>query len=157
MATGDDPNTILLTGQNRNEQFERDEAQAAAAVQTGMLLEWNGDQVQPHGTAGVDPGTTMIAIDDRGRGMVRGDSYAAGENVRFIIASGNKVFLPVAAGNAVAQGDLLVSNGDGTVRTREIDGTAPDDDPTGVVGEALNGLDNAAGTEIAYVRADLVN
>ena len=157
MATGDDPNTILLTGQNRREQFELEEAEAAADVLTGSLLEWNGDQVQPHGTAGVDPGTTMVAVDNRGRGMVRGDTYAAGANVHFIIASGNKVFMPVAAGNAVAQGDLVVSNGDGTVRTVEIDGTAPDDDQTAVVGEALEALDNAAGTEPAYVRVDLVN
>ena len=157
MATGDDPNTILLTGQNRREQFEREEAEAAADVLTGALLEWNGDQVQPHGTAGADPGTTMIAVENRGRGMVRGDTYAAGANVHFIIASGNKVFLPVAAGNTVAKGDLLVSNGDGTVRPIDTDGTAPDDALTGVVAEGLEALDNAAGTEPAYVRADLVN
>lgn len=155
MAEGDNPATILLTGQNRNEQFEREEDPAAAEVLTGMLLEKNAGEVQPHSTAGAKPGTTKVAVDNRGRGMERGDSYAVGDNVHYLIASGNKVFMPVAAGQTVAEDELAVSNGDGTVRTLNTGNTGETE--AAVIGEFRGDLDNSGGTEPAYVRVDLLN
>lgn len=153
MATGDDPQQIIRYGRP---QMEREEAQAAGVVRTGMLLEKNGDQVQPHATSGGAVGTTKVAIDWRAIGMQKGDEYAAGDNVHYVVANGGGAFMPVAAGNAVVEGELAVSDGAGGVRTYTPNATEPDS-AEAVIGEFDESVDNAAGTEAVYVRVDLTN
>lgn len=113
--------TILVGGQAKAEI--RDVA-ASGAITPGYLVEHTGDNdtVQAHSTDGA-PGVALFADivpysgdrDDDTADPVD-DAYADGDYVKTFVADiGNRV--NAIASEEIAYGDLLVSNGDGRLRT----------------------------------------
>lgn len=148
MATGDDPLTVVLNGYNQH--MQKEEARAGAAIRTGQLLTYdeNGDFI-PHDEAAGHPGELLVAIDFRGRGMERGDSYAVGNNVQAVVVNGGKLFMPVGADLSGAKTTKLVSAGDGNLRPLD---TAGGDTEDAVVFQAAEAFDTAGATGVTDVR-----
>jgi hypothetical protein len=132
------------------DQYVQHEAPADGAVQVGHLLERTANGVAPHSTDGGVLNEVLVAINDRDRGMELGDTYASGDNVKFVSANaGVGAHLVLASGadlgtsaqaNAT-EDDRLVSAGDGTVRVFD-DGTSPDDEGA-VAAHAIESIDNS--------------
>lgn len=125
-----------------------------APVRPGMLLviDANGEAL-PHDTAGALPAPLYVAIEDvrppDGGGV---DSFYSeeGEAVHYHIAlSGDRMYFLLAAGQDVAAGAVLTSNGDGYVKAVG-GGTA--------VCKALEAVDNNPGTdsEPAWILAEVI-
>lgn len=106
-------NTIVLIGQLHDNHEER---RCASIVKPGYLMDTNADgKVIPAATYGAK-GELYVAKEDYLQGKTINDAYAVGDLVFIHKAkSGNKIALVLAAGQNVAKGDQLISNGDGTV------------------------------------------
>lgn len=117
------PNCIILAGRPIYTQ----EVLASEAITPGHLIQYvpsGGDagKVRKHATSGGDA-MPMWALEnltpDRSSALVPIDvPWATGETVRFITTrAGDEVYAWVPANAAaIVKGDLLCSNGDGTVR-----------------------------------------
>lgn len=92
---------------------------AGSAITPGMLLKTNSSgNVIPHNVAG-GPAENAFALEDALQGRTIEDDYAIGELVQVGIQQpGDVVFGWLAAGETASPGDLLVSNGDGTLKVR---------------------------------------
>ena len=132
------------------DQYVQHEAEADGAIDVGMLLERTATGVAPHSTDGGELDQALVAINDRDRGMKVGDSYASGDNVKYISANaGVGLHLVLAAGADLAtagqatitEDERLVSAGDGTVRAFDT-GTSPDADGA-TVARAEEARDNS--------------
>lgn len=157
------PSTILLSGE-ASRQFE---GLAADAITPGMLLSIQGanatdgmytvpgraKNVGPHDVAG-GPGD-MFACEFTPTGRSIEDDYATGETVIYLSArKGDRVFALLAAGDDVSAGDLLQSNGDGSL-TALVAGDGGADPVTfggTAIAVALEDIDNDPGTGGAAVR-----
>lgn len=142
-----DSNKVVRYG--RNEFVQHEETADGSAVDTGMLLEETANGVQPHSTADGAPSKVLVALDARERGMELGDQYPAGSLVKYVKVSGGGAHMPLAAGETVADGDDLTSNGDGALAAMNGDGTST---ATGITAD--EDLDNSGASEAAYVAVD---
>jgi hypothetical protein len=108
-----DRNMILVKGAD---ELTREEGRAAAAINPGYLITFNGDQeLIPHATAGVD--CEMVALEDALQGKTVDDAYADDDLVFYHIAHpGDVLQLVLQAGENADEDDYLTSNGDGTVQ-----------------------------------------
>lgn len=105
-------NTVALRFSGR-----RDELPAGATLYPGMLLEHRSDtKCYPHSVF-AGPAERMFALEDALQGHWLLDAYSSGDPVQIgIFYPGDIVRALLNAGAlAVTEGDLLVSNGDGTV------------------------------------------
>lgn len=105
-------NTIKLKGCGRYE-----EAFANAALTPGHLIEvMSTGKVRKHATEG-GYAERAFALEDALQGKTIDDAYAADDKVGYTLACpGDEVFAYIAAGENVAVGDRLISNGDGTLQ-----------------------------------------
>lgn len=142
--------TILVKG-----DFDRREADAAAAVTPGMLLELTstGD-VQPHSAAD-GPAQNAFAFENEIFGQGIDTAYAAGDRCLYGIAGdGATINALVAAGAAaIAIGDYLSSAGDGTLHkyTQPAAYTQGQAGGEVIVGVAASAVDNSGGSTTARV------
>lgn len=151
--------TKVVSGQNARNNTTQHEAPAAADVRAGHLVEEVADGVQPHGTAGGTVQNVLVAIDARGRGFEVGDTYTTdpdgtvgNENVPYINANaGVELTVLLAAGENVAEGDLLASDGAGGFRAYDSANDADD----AVVAKASEALDNSGGAEAVAVDVEV--
>lgn len=156
--------TQLIAGPG---DYQQDEAEAAADVEPGELLELTAtDRVQPHSEVpdlnGNGSALPRFAIEDRNVGKTIDDTYTynatddEGENVHFARPlPGTRVQAWLAAGETVSRGDPLESAGNGALQLHT--GLATTGDGTGaasetvadnlVVAEAAEDLDNSTGTD----------
>lgn len=145
------------------DKLAQHEAPAAADTQAGHLVEEVADGVQPHSNDYSAVDNVFVALDARGRGYDVGDVYSTdpdgtveNENVPYANCNaGVGLTMLLAAGETVADGDRLVSAGDGTLRLIDQDGTAPDDPDTAVVAIAREALDNAGGTDAVALAVEV--
>ncbi len=104
-------NQIMLKG-----DFRRDEALAGAAISPGDLVELNSaGKVIVHATEG-GYAERAFAIEDALQGKDLTTNYAEGDLVQYnIVEVGAEVQAFLFAGEDVAIGEKLISNGDGTL------------------------------------------
>ncbi len=115
------PNRIFL---GPGAPLRREDGKTDETITPGYLLELGGgEDLQKHSTAGAAGTMPMFALEPEGF-ISRGDTklidqdYVDGDTVSYVIAQrGDRIFawLP-ATTDASAEGTLLESNGDGTLR-----------------------------------------
>lgn len=140
------PQAVLAAG-----DYQQDEATAdGAALTPGYLVEETANGVQPHSTAAGQNAEPMFVREHSETGMGIDDDIPAGSNAKYIMPTeGSRVRARVAAGETVAKGDELVSNGDGTLRVLD---TAGGDDPGAVVATAYEAGGLAGEVDLVQVR-----
>lgn len=90
----------------------------------GMLVELSGDQWVAHATADVGGDISIVDMDTIGQKAV-GDTLTAGQShPAFTPQVGYTYNLVLAAGQTIAKGAALASNGDGTVKAAATDGSS---------------------------------
>lgn len=123
-----------------------EEIVASAAVTPGMLLVLeNTGKVKAHAAADKDA-IPMFALEDELQGKGIDDAYASGDPVQvWFPYRGDMVYAILADGQNVAIGDMLVSNGDGTLKKHVSDAEASGETltvyPLQIVGQALEAVD----------------
>ncbi len=102
-----------------------EEYEIAEALYPGHLLEFKSDgTVQKHSTAGGNVAPVMVPIEDALQGKTISDAYADGDMARvWVPRAGDEAYLILADNQDVGIGDLLESNGDGTLRKYAADST----------------------------------
>lgn len=144
MPSNTDPKTILLTG----EGFFY-EAEASSVITPGMLVERSGLDVQAHATAN-GRGIAAFALENSDVGLDIDNDYAIGDQVQFITAQdGSHVYAFLAAGQTVAAGDELVSDGAGALTTTTA-ATAAE-----IFARALEAVDNSGGVDPARIKVEV--
>lgn len=98
---------------------------AAGAITPGHIVEiTSAGTVQSHATAGGNVAPLMVALEDELQGKVITEAYSSGNPVQvWHPLPGDRFYGILADGNDVEVGDLLESNGDGTLRKHVIDST----------------------------------
>jgi hypothetical protein len=143
MAT---PKVILLSG----EALQR-EAAAVAAITPGHLLELVSAGVQKNSVEAVKAPLKIADFSDFDGGGIDSD-YAADDTVKYFEpVPGTRFYGFLAAGENVAVGDRLVSNGDGTFREYVGTGSTADDASSQLV-EAVEAKNNASGATAVRIR-----
>lgn len=101
------------------------EFEANAALYPGHLVEeMSTGKLRKHATAGGNVAPVMVAIEDALQGKAASEAYAEDDIVRvFYPRPGDEGYLILADGETIVIGDLLESNGDGTVRKHVVDST----------------------------------
>ncbi len=91
---------------------------AAEAITPGMLIELNSDgKYQKHASSG-SKCMPVFAIEDALQGKEIDEDYAADDQVRgWYPTRGDEVYAILQDGQDVSTGDLLDSNGDGTLKS----------------------------------------
>lgn len=120
---------------------------ASGAITPGHLLERTStaDTVKVHATAGAKA-QRLFAIEDEHQGKEISDAYSSADRVFFkTFQPGDRVHALIANGEAIAIGDWLVSNGDGTLKEADADssGTIFEQDVIGVAMEACDMSDSS--------------
>lgn len=109
-------NPVKVTRYGRHERTTHSDP-AAAEVTAGDVITLSNGEVSPAGADFSQSDRLLIAIDDRERGMEIGDTYAIGESVLYVDASGGAFNVLLAQGNTIdpATDERLVVDGDGKV------------------------------------------
>jgi hypothetical protein len=102
----------------------RKERTAAAALSPGNLLTYDSNgKVKKHASAG-GPAGAIFAIENDVEGQGVSDAYASADRVQYhSFNKGDEVLALIANGEAIAIGDLLVSDGSGSLKERTADST----------------------------------
>jgi len=118
---------------------------ASGGVTPGDLVEKYGNSdYDVHGTAGGDSPAPRFARKAGELGETISDDHAAGDWLKVAYCqSGVVINANLADGEDVTAGELLSSNGDGSLRSAE-DGTAPDGE-SAAVARATEALNNTSG------------
>lgn len=149
MSSETNPKTIELYGVN-----PQHEAEAGGAITPGMLIERTSTgTVRAHSTQ-YGGGNSHFAIENRNVGNGIDDAYASGDNVMFATGQcGHSVYALVpAAAAAISVGDMLVSNGDGTLIAHPATGSVS----AVQVAQALEAVDNSGGASVARIKVELI-
>lgn len=106
------PTRIHLLGSGREEEFK-----AAGAIKPGHLIKIDSSgEAVVHATAG-GPAEKLFAIEDALQGKTIAHSYADDDKVFAVLAApGDVIYSWVSGGENIVIGDLLTSNGDGTLK-----------------------------------------
>jgi hypothetical protein len=104
-------NKIHLTGQGRYEEFV-----GAGAITPGHLIQINSlGKAIVHATEG-GVAERLFALEDALQGKNISQAYTTGNTVFAVVAApGDVVYAYIFAGEDIAIGDILISNGDGTL------------------------------------------
>lgn len=149
-------NKIIL----RNEEFIADEDgevdSGSGGVTPGDLVAYYGNaDYDVHAAAGGSRPAPRFARKAGEIGGTIDDAYAAGDHVKVAYCNGGvRVNARLAAGETVSEGELLSSNGDGSLRSAE-DGTSPDGEDAAVA-RATEAVDNGAGTTPVRIVAEVL-
>lgn len=143
---------ILLDGESSALIPAEDKA-AAGAITPGDLVESDGSGgLQVHGTADGNAPLVIVALEPMGVALTNertiDKAYAAADTVRHAFPrAGAKLYMWLAAGQNVAEGATLVSNGAGKLQAPGA-GT----DPLKIVAVAAEAVNNGAGTVPVRIR-----
>lgn len=145
MTSQTNPKTIELYGYGCQH-----EATALGTITPGMLVERAAGGVQAHSSAG-DVANTSFANEYALTGGTIDRDYLEDDQVIFTSYNpGSGIYALVADGAAaIAEGALLASAGDGTLAV------AGDDEVA--VAQALEAVDNSAGSDPARIRVEVIN
>lgn len=146
------PNTIILLGQGC-----RKEGIASSAITPGHLVAFGGaNDLQVHSTAAGNARKAFAVENDLiGNGI--DDAYAAGDQVQYnVFRPGDEVYALVADGApAISKNDALESAGDGTLRKITPGSSATSARIDGIIGYALEAVDNSGGSSAARIRIEV--
>jgi hypothetical protein len=151
MAT---PKTIVLRGRGIRKEAIAD---AGSAIKPGYLLERdNATEVSEHSSAG-ENAVPMFAVENEVVGKDIDTVYAVGDNVLFeVMTPGTEVYALVAASaTAITAGAFVESAGDGTVRIASTSAATADTERLGIIGQALEDVDNSGGGSEARIRIEI--
>lgn len=143
-----------------NEEFVVDEDgevdSGSGGVTPGELVDLYGNaDYDVHATAGEANPVARFARKAGEIGDTMADDYAAGDWIKVArCLPGVKVTTWLAAGENVAEGEGLSSNGDGTLRSAE-DGTSPDGRGAAVAA-AAEAVDNSGGSSAVKIEAEVL-
>lgn len=160
MARTEDPSTILLHGEDNSR--DRKDGVAQAAITPGELVEVQGSVDTGADTSrqvGVQSGSgatvpTRVAIEYSHTGRGIDDDYAADEHMEYRhLKKGEEAYVFLAAGENVAEDDLLVSDGAGALRAID---TAGGDDVSSAIMVPTEAVDNSGGADPVRVRAEVI-
>jgi hypothetical protein len=133
------PKTILLKGDGL---FK--ERVTGGAVTPGHLVTLNSaGAVVVHNAANANA-YPMFALEDEAQGKKISENYASGERITYVIPQrGAEIYalVPPSAA-AIAVGDILISNGDGTLK-KDTAPTVSANNVDRVVARALEAVDNS--------------
>lgn len=149
------PNTIVLKGSPQAQ-----EAVSAVVITPGELLAWNATPALiPHGTASGNVAPIMVATEQELIGNDIDTDYASGDTVHYVVPeSGAVLYMFLADGENVSQGDLLESDGNGDLQAHtpqavnEGGAATVNIQSVAVVGTAAEDLNNSAGGARARIR-----
>lgn len=148
-----DPAQVIQALGGINGEPVNNEALAAAssAIKPGHLVEeLAAGTVQEHSGAGLNA-QKLVALTDTPVGGTIDDAYAVAATVRYgAFNTGQKGFLRVAASaSAIVIGNVLESDGDGTVRIATADAATDTAQRDAIVAYAVEAVDNSGGgTEV---------
>ena len=130
-----------------------EEMTAHATITPGMLVEQRSDgKIQAHSKA-VGNAVPMFALEDELQGKTIADNYAAGDPVQvWIPQRGEQVYAHLAAGQNVAVGTFLSSNGAGMLRATPAPASTGDVDVLEIVGVAVEAVNASAGAKRIIIR-----
>lgn len=150
------PNKITL------KQFvaTQKEAPAAAVITPGELLEeTSAGKVQPHSSAGGNCVPLIPKAEDY-IGNNIDESYSADDQVRYEVGyPGEEYYMFLAAGENVAEGDLLESNGAGAFQAHTLPTASGDSSDIYVDAarfKAAEVVDNSGGAEPIRIKVEVV-
>lgn len=146
-------NTVVVKGYPM-----RKEAVAGGGITPGHLINLNStNKVVVHAGA-AKSASAMFAIENEVIGNGIDVAYVANDNVLYgIFQPGDEVYaLVAAAASAIVIGDLVESAGDGTVRKVATDTATSQDERHGLVGRALQAVDNSAGGTPARLLIEII-
>jgi glycerol kinase len=155
------PKTIVLKGTPL-----RKEGVASEAITPGHLVEFGGvNDLRKHATAGGNARKAFAVEYDPENEI--DTACAAGDQVMYVTGHpGDEVYALVPAGAvAIAKGDPLESNGDGTLRKHVAPSQAVNEGGTatytitqkvdGIVAYALEAVDNSAGASAVRISVEV--
>lgn len=143
------PKRIQLKGEGH-----QDEGRAIATITPGHLIKLGANSegasgYLPHDTAGAKAAPNF-ALEDALQGRTIDDDYEDGELVTIGKQhSGDRIFAWLASGEVAEAGDLLTSNGDGTLKV-----ATGSDHPVATALEAIDASDSASAEE--RIRVEIV-
>ena len=146
--------TIVLKGQGQ----VRKELIAAAAITPGYLCErTSSNTVQKHAGAGLTA-APMFALENEVVGGNIDTAYVALDTVLLgIFPPGTEIFALVAASaSAIVIGDVLESDGDGTLRIQTADAATDAAQRRSAVAVAIEAVDNSGGGSEARIKVELL-
>lgn len=132
--------TIVVKGKDRC-IFK--EGLAGEILTPGWLLQGLPADLLAHASAG---GTAlpMFAVENELEGKEIGDDYADLDSVRYVICPAGTEIAALADGTGVTAGDIVESNGDGTLQVQASDAATDEGERHSVVGRALTTAGPAA-------------
>lgn len=132
-----------------NETGIRNEAEAAAAITPGNLVELtSAGKLQKQATASV-PAESNFAIEDSMQGHDYEDDYATGARVQaHLIQSGQQVWAILADGEDVAIGDKLEPAGGGELKKAVASSAGVLTNPAAVKWVAMEAIDAASSVAV---------
>jgi len=143
MTSQTDPKTIELYGYGCQH-----EATALGTITPGMLVERASGGVQAHSTAS-GPANTAFANEYALTGRTISDDYSTDDQVIFnSYGPGAGIYGLLATANDASEGELLASNGDGTLKVAAAGDVA--------VAQALEALNNTSGSA-SRLRVEVIN
>ncbi len=151
MASDTTPKTVHLKGDGLDK-----EAAAIAAITPGDLIEFNSTGVRRHSVAAGNARKAFaLEADYVGKGI--DDNYAIGDRVLYkVYENGGEVYARVAAAaTAITKGAALESAGDGTVRISTAAAATSNLQRDGIVGYALEAVDNSGGGSAVRIRVEV--
>lgn len=143
--------TISLIGDGAIQK----EAYASGSITPGDLIEKiSSGSVRAHGSAGCDA-QRMFAMEDENQGKEIGTAYSSGNLVVYkVFQRGNEVYARLAASQTIAVGDMLESNGDGTLRKHASDSAGVVEYPEGIVGVAQEAVTTTG--SVSRIRIEII-
>jgi len=124
----------------------------AVAIKPGFLLEeTSAGLVQAHSTEGGNVAPVMVALADDLQGGAIGTSYATSARINIWIPQrGDQGYLYLVDGETVVKGDLLESDGAGSLKKHVADSGGPES-PNAIVAKALEAVDLSASSNLTAI------
>lgn len=152
------PNRIVMDGQPIEREFI-----ASEILTPGELVEFGGsDDIQPHSTADVNAAPMFVREQRENAGAGIDDDIAAQDTATAVFPrTGEKVFAWLDAGENVARGDFLSSQGNGNLgaEANTVDPTsttAEDVEGEAAVAVAAEAVDNSGSTTRTRIEVIIV-
>lgn len=137
---------------------KRQEALAGGTITPGMLIErTSSDTFQAHSNAG-QPAARLFAVEDELQGNAISDDYSSGDLVQAEVCDpGDVVYALLAAGENVAIGAFLESDGAGAFQAYAAGSAGEVEYPASILAIAREAVDNSAsGATVTRILIEII-
>lgn len=144
------PRTIDLLGTGLRKEAT---VASGATIKPGYLVRLTSTGLNTHNVAAGNHGR-IFAVENDIAGKDIGDTYTVGEKCQYAaFPPGSEVLCRLAAAaTAIAVGDYVESNGTGTVRKASTNAATSEAQRAGIIGYALEAVDNSGGGSEVTIR-----